>query len=85
MGWSVSLSEVASARAIAARPEPLGFDRNRIVLRTGPAVEIKTLAGGRYSVSLDEADEAIAVIEALRSNRSPDASELSGEGTNLRP
>jgi hypothetical protein len=85
VGWSVSLSEIDGARVIAARPEHLRFDRNRIVLRTGPALEIKTLAGGRYSVSLDEADEAIAVIEALRSNRSPDASELSGEGTSPRP
>lgn len=65
-GWSVSLSEIASAQAIVAQPEP-GFDRNRIVLRTGPALEIKTVTGSRYLVSLDEAPEAVTVIEALRS------------------
>jgi hypothetical protein len=73
MGWSVSLSEIAGAQAIVAQPEP-GFDRNRIVLRTGPALEIKTVTGGRYLVSLDEAGEAVAVIETLRSNRSSAAS-----------
>ena len=67
MGWSVSLSEIESARAIAAQPEPLRFDRSRCVLRTGPALEIRTVTGGRYAVSLDEAAEAVAVIEALRS------------------
>jgi len=67
VGWNVSLSEIDGARVIAARPEPLRFDRNRIVLRTGPALEIKTVTGGRYLVSLDEAPEAITVIEALRS------------------
>ncbi len=67
MGWSVSLSEIESAQAIAARPEALNFDRSRCVLRTGPALEIRTVAGGRYTVSLDEAAKAVAVIEALRS------------------
>jgi hypothetical protein len=67
MGWSVSLSEIESARAITARPEPLRFDRSGCVLRTGPALEIRTVTGGRYAVSLVEAAEAVAVIEALRS------------------
>lgn len=71
-GWSVSLSEIESAQAIAVRPEPLTFDRSRIVLRTGPALEIKTISGGHYAVSLDEAEEAVAVIEALRSGASPE-------------
>jgi len=66
MGWSVSLSEIESAQVIAARPEALNFDRSRCVLRTGPALEIWTVTGGRYTVSLDEAAEAVAVIEALR-------------------
>jgi uncharacterized RDD family membrane protein YckC len=66
MGWSVALSEIESAQVIAARPEPLNFDRRRCVLRTGPALEIRTVTGGRYTVSLDEAAEAVAVIEALR-------------------
>jgi hypothetical protein len=66
-GWSVSLSEIADARVVAARPEPLRFDRSRIVLRTGPALEIKTVTGARYAVSLDGAAEAVAVIDALRS------------------
>ena len=66
MGWSVALSEIESARAISARPEALNFDRSRCVLRTGPAIEIWTVTGGRYAVSLDEAAEAVAVIEALR-------------------
>ena len=65
VGWSVSLSEVKSARVIAARPRPLAFDRSRCVLRTGPALEIKTVTGGLYAVSLDEALEAVAVIEGL--------------------
>ena len=65
VGWSVSLSEIESAQAIAARPEPLTFDRSRCVLRTGPALEIRTVTGGHYAVSLDEAREAVAVIEAL--------------------
>ena len=73
MGWNVPLSEIASAQAIVARPEP-GFDRSRIVLRTGPALEIKTVTGSRYLVSLDGAAEAVAVIDALRSA-------ASGEGT----
>jgi hypothetical protein len=67
VGWSVSLPEVESARVIDARPELLAFDRSRCVLRTGPALEIRTLTGGRYAVSLDEAREAVSVIEALRS------------------
>jgi hypothetical protein len=67
VGWSVSLSEIESAQVIAVRPEPLSFDRCRCVLRTGPALEIRTVTGGRYTVSLDEASEAVAVIEALRS------------------
>ena len=66
VGWSVSLSEIDGARVIAAQPEPLRFDRSRCVLRTGPALEIRTVTGGRYAVSLDEAAEAVAVIEALR-------------------
>jgi hypothetical protein len=66
-GWSVSLSEIESVRVVAARPQPFTFDRSRIVFRTGPALEIRTVTGGRYSVSLDEAGEAVAVIEALRS------------------
>jgi len=53
MGWSVSLSEIESAQAVAARHEPLRFDRSRCVLRTGPALEIRTVTGGRYTVSLD--------------------------------
>jgi hypothetical protein len=73
MGWSVALSEIESAQVIAARPEPLNFDRSRCVLRTGPALEIRTVTGGRYTVSLDEAAEAVAVIEALRSGASPEA------------
>ena len=72
-GWSASRSEIESAQAIAARPEPLKFDRSRCVLRTGPALEIRTVTGGRYAVSLDEAREAVAVIEALRSGASPQA------------
>jgi hypothetical protein len=67
VGWSVSLSEIDGARVIAVRPEPLTFDRSRCVLRTGPALEIRTVTGGRYTVSLDEAAEAVAVIETLRS------------------
>jgi hypothetical protein len=67
MGWSVSLSEIESAQVIAARPEPLNFDRSRCVLRTGAALEIRTVTGGRYTVSLDEAADAVAVVEALRS------------------
>ena len=66
VGWSVSLAEVESARVITARPELLGFDRNRCVLRRGPALEIRTVTGGRYAVTLEEAGEAVAVIEALR-------------------
>jgi len=68
MGWSVALSEVERAQVIAARPEPLNFDRSRCVLRTGPALEIWTVTGGRYVVSLDEAADSVAVIEALRSS-----------------
>ena len=71
VGWSISLSEIESARAIAARPEPLTFDRSRCVLRTGPALEIRTVTGGRYAVSLAEASEAVALIEALRSSAPP--------------
>jgi len=73
VGWSVSLSEIDGARVIAAQPEPLRFDRSRCVLRTGPALEIKTVTGGGYAVSLDEAGEAVAVIEAFRSGASPQA------------
>ena len=79
-GWSVSLSEIARAEAVTDRPKPLIFDRHRIVLRTGPALEIKTLTGSRYSVSLDEAPEAVAVIEALRSGAPPDVSEAEDSG-----
>jgi hypothetical protein len=80
-GWSVPLSEIAGAEVVAARPERLNIDRRRIVLRTGPALEIKTVAGDRYSVSLDEADEAVAVIEALRSGAPPDVSEAEDSGS----
>ena len=71
VGWGVPLSEIESARVIAARPEPLTFDRSRCVLRTGPALEIRTVTGGRYAVSLAEASEAVALIEALRSSAPP--------------
>ncbi len=71
-GWSVSISEIEDARVVAAKPEPLRFDRSRIVLRTGPALEIKTVTGSRYLVGLDEAPEAVAVIAALRSAASGD-------------
>jgi hypothetical protein len=71
VGWSVSLSEIESAQATAARPAPLMFDRSRCVLRTGPALEIRTVTGSRYAVSLAEAREAVAVIEALRSSAPP--------------
>jgi hypothetical protein len=71
-GWSVSLSEIDGSRVVAAHPESLRFDRNRIVLRTGPALEIKTVTGDRYAVSLDEAGEAIGVIRALRSGVLPE-------------
>ena len=74
VGWGVSLSEIESARVIAARPEPLTFDRSRCVLRTGPALEIRTVTGGRYAVSLAEASEAVALIEALRSGAPPQTS-----------
>jgi hypothetical protein len=67
MGWSVSLSEIEGAWVIAGRPEPFTFDRNRCLLRTGAALEIRTVTGVRYAVSLDEAAEAVSVIEALRS------------------
>jgi hypothetical protein len=77
-GWSVSLSEIESARVVVARPQLFRFDRRRIVLRAGPALEIRTATGGRYSVSLDEAGEAVAVIEALRPGASPDVSEARG-------
>jgi hypothetical protein len=80
-GWSVSLSEIARAEAVTDRPKPLIFDRNRIALRAGPALEIRTVTGGRYSVSLDEAGEAVAVIEALRSGASPDVSEAEDSGS----
>jgi hypothetical protein len=73
VGWSVSLSEIDGARVIAARPEALRFDRNRCVLRTGPALEIKTVAGSRYLVSLEEAAEAVAVIDVLRQAASGEA------------
>jgi hypothetical protein len=66
VGWSVSLSEIESAQVITVRPEPLTFDRSRCVIRTGSALEIRTVTGGRYTVSLDEASEAVAVIKALR-------------------
>jgi hypothetical protein len=69
VGWSVSLSEIESAQMTTARPAPLTFDRSRCVLRTGPALEIRTVTGGHYVVSLDEAREAVAVIAALRSGR----------------
>jgi hypothetical protein len=79
MGWSVSLSEIESAGVIAVRPEPLSFDRNRCVLRTGSALEIRTVTGGRYTVSLDEAAEAVAVIEALRSGVRRNAAEAGAQ------
>jgi hypothetical protein len=77
-GWSVSISEIADARVVAAKPEPLRFDRSRIVLRTGPALELKTVTGSHYLVSLAQAPEAVAVIEALRSA-------ALGERTSPRP
>ena len=68
VGWSVSLPEVQGARVIAARPGLFAlFDRSRCVLRTGPALEIRTVTGSRYTVSLEDAGEAVAVIGALRS------------------
>jgi hypothetical protein len=71
VGWSVSLSEIESAQTIAARPAPFMFDRSRCVLRVGPALQIRTVTGGKYAVSLNEAREAVAVIEALRSGAPP--------------
>ncbi len=65
LGWSLSLSEIAAVRAVDAGPEFLSFDRKRCILRTGPALEVATTSGGRYAVSLEEADEAVAVLTKL--------------------
>jgi hypothetical protein len=70
-GWGVALAEVASARVIEAHPETLALDRNRCILRTGPALEISTTAGATYAVSLEEAEEAVVVLGRLGVGAAP--------------
>jgi hypothetical protein len=68
-GWSLPLAQVSSARVVTAGPRQ-NFSTNlrggRCVLRSGPALEITATTGGRYIVSLPEAEEALAVLAALR-------------------
>lgn len=68
-GWSLTMAEVSSARVVTAEPRPnfsMSRRGGRCVLRTGPALEITATTGGRYLVSLPEAEEALAVLAALR-------------------
>ncbi len=65
-GWAVPLTEISTVEVIAARPESFIFDRNRCILRTGPALQIRTVTGRRYAVSLASADEAMEVLARLR-------------------
>ena len=65
-GWAVSLTEISTVEVIAARPRTFMFDRNRCILRTGAALQLRTITGGRYAVSLESADEAMEVLSTLR-------------------
>jgi hypothetical protein len=63
--WSLSLAKVASVRVITARPSVRLRPSPRCVLRSGPALEVKSTAGSAYVVSLPDAQEAASVLIRL--------------------
>jgi hypothetical protein len=82
-GWSLPLAEVSSARIIGAHPRQglsADFRGGRCILRSGPALEVTSTTGGRYLVSLPEANEAVAVLASLR-GRTSERSEGALAGT----
>lgn len=69
--WSVALAQVASARAITARPRTMLLSRNPglCILRSGPALEVTSTTGRSYVVSLPQAQEAVSVLDRLIEHR----------------
>jgi len=69
--WSLPLAQVASAKAITARPRTalLSWNPGLCILRSGPALEVTSRTGRSYVVSLPEAQEAVSVLDRLMEQR----------------
>jgi hypothetical protein len=69
--WSLALARVASAQAITAQPRTmlLSWDPGLCILRSGPALEVRSTTGRSYVVSLPEAHEAASVLDRLIEHR----------------
>jgi hypothetical protein len=69
--WSLALAQVASAQAITAQPRTmlLSWDPGLCILRSGPALEVRSTTGRSYVVSLPEAHEAASVLNRLMEHR----------------
>lgn len=69
--WSLALAQVASAQAITAQPRTmlLSWDPGLCILRSGPALEVRSTTGRSYVVSLPEAHEAASVLDRLMEHR----------------
>jgi hypothetical protein len=81
-GWSLTMAEVSSARVVTAEPRPnfsMSRRGGRCVLRSGSALEITAATGGRYIVSLPEAEEAVVVLAALRGRNAAAGSAVLGD------
>ena len=66
--WSIPISQIASARVTTASPSIL-FRPGRCILRSGPALEVRSTAGRAYAVSLPEAQEAVSLLNRLVEQR----------------
>ena len=69
--WSLALAQVASAQAITAQPRTmlLSWDPGLCILRSGPALEVRSTTGRSYVVSLPDAHEAASVLDRLMEHR----------------
>jgi len=69
--WSLTLAQVASAQAITAQPRTmlLSWDPGLCILRSGPALEVRSTTGRSYVVSLPDAQEAVSVLDRLMEHR----------------
>jgi cbb3-type cytochrome oxidase subunit 3 len=66
--WSLPIAQVASTRVTTARPSIM-FRPGRCILRSGPALEVRSVSGRAYAVSLPEAQEAVSLLNRLAEQR----------------
>ncbi len=78
----LALGEIEGARAVECRPLAMGLGwgyrgslrllrRAAWVLRSGPALELDLTGGRRFTVTVDDADEAAAVVNGLLARAKP--------------